>query len=196
MRQRAPQRLRDERHDRVEQPQVRVERLDERPPGRLAVCGRQPTRRPGGPWRARGPSRSTRSRSRRTASRVTSPKRVVGHRAVDGRDRRRGARQQPAVGGPEVRRVGQAPLGAVGDRRRPRAEDEPRGVPQLVREVPGVLDLRRPEPLVVARRRPVDEREPERVGARARRSSSSGSTVLPFVFDIFAPYGSRMRPDR
>ncbi len=25
---------------------------------------------------------------------------------------------------------------------------------------------------------------------------ASGSTVLPFVFDIFAPSGSRMRPER
>jgi hypothetical protein len=26
--------------------------------------------------------------------------------------------------------------------------------------------------------------------------TSSGSTTLPVVFDIFLPYGSRMRPDR
>ena len=26
--------------------------------------------------------------------------------------------------------------------------------------------------------------------------ASSGSTTLPFVFDIFWPYGSRTRPDR
>ena len=36
MRERRPERLGHERHDRVEQPQVRVEHLDERPPGRLA----------------------------------------------------------------------------------------------------------------------------------------------------------------
>ena len=65
VRERGPDRLGHERHDRMEQPQVRVERLDERPPRRLALLGRQRRRRRGGPWRARGPSRRTRSRSRR-----------------------------------------------------------------------------------------------------------------------------------
>ena len=41
MRQRGPQRLGHERHDRVEQPQVRVEHLDERPPRRLTHLGRR-----------------------------------------------------------------------------------------------------------------------------------------------------------
>ena len=41
VRQRRPQRLGDERHDRVEQAQVGVEDLDQRPPGRLARLGRR-----------------------------------------------------------------------------------------------------------------------------------------------------------
>ena len=35
-----------------------------------------------------------------------------------------------------------------------------------------------------------------RASAPTSSMVASGSTVLPFVFDIFAPYGSRMRPDR
>ena len=73
MRQRRPDGLRDERHHRVEQPQVGVEDVDERPPGRLADLGAAGTRPPAGPWRTRGPSRSTRSRSRRTGR--ASPRR-------------------------------------------------------------------------------------------------------------------------
>ena len=95
---------------------------------------------------------------------------VVGHRAVHRGDRRRRARQDPAVGRAEVRGVGQAPLGVGGDRGRARAEHEPRRVPELVREVARVLDLRRPEPLVVAR---ASCRGRPRTAARRRRARRS-----------------------
>ena len=183
VRQRRPQPLGDERHHRVEQPQVRVQRLDERPPGRLALRGGEPLvgqadlGQLDAPVAVLAPDRLVQDPRHLAEA-------VVGHRAVDRRDRarRRGT-------GPSARRVrgarGPAPAGAAsaGIDGRARAEHEPGRVPELVAEVAGVLDLRRAEPLVVAGRRPVDHREAQRVGAdlvdrpeRDRRCSPSSST--------------------
>ena len=93
--------------------------------------------------------------------------RVVGHRLVDRLGRRRGPRQHPALRRAEVAGIGQAALGAVGDRGRPGADDEPRRVPELVREVAGVLELGRPEALVLAR---ASRRGSARTAARRRRT--------------------------
>ena len=38
---------------------------------------------------------------------------------------------------------------------------------------------------------PMAEREAQRVRAGLRRSTSSGSITLPFIFDIFSPFSSR-----
>ena len=67
--------------------------------------------------------------------------------------------------GSEVARVRQPAFGVVRDRARPGARHVAGRVPELVREVARVLELGRPEPLVVARRRAVDDREPQGVGA-------------------------------
>ena len=69
-------------------------------------------RRPGGPWPARGPSRSTRSRSRRTGR--ASPRRTAKsrHRPVDRRDRGRRARDgSSARPGPRCAGVGRRARG-------------------------------------------------------------------------------------
>ena len=121
---------------------------------------------------------------------------VARHRLVDRLGRGGGARQEPALGGAEVARIGNASLGALGDGRRPRADHEARRVPELVGEVAGVLQLGRAEALVVARRRAVDEREAQRVGPRFVDRRRADRRTLPLVFDIFWPSGSRISPDR
>ena len=56
------------------------------------------------------------------------------------------------------------PPASPGDRLRSRAQDEPGRIPELVAEVACVLDPRRAEPLVVAGRGPVDDREAQGIG--------------------------------
>ncbi len=101
MRQRAPDRLRHERHERVEQTQEGVQRLDERPPGRFAVGRRQ----------AGVGQSDLRELDAPVAELIPDgfvldprglAERVVGHGGVDVRDRGGGARQQPSLRGPEA----------------------------------------------------------------------------------------------
>ena len=114
MRQGRPQRLGHERHDRVEQAQVRVERLDERPPGRLAdlVGGASSSARRTLASSTPQSQNSLQIASYRSAGHLAEGE--VGHRAVDLGDRRRGARPDPALGRPEVPLVGQGSLGVGG----------------------------------------------------------------------------------
>ena len=160
-----PQRLGHERHDRVEQPQVRVEHLDQRPPRRLA--GRRVQRL------VREPDLG----ELEPPVAVLVPDRVVqdpGHlaeavlrdRLVHRGRRRGGPGQQPALGRPEVPGVGQPSLGIGRDRCRSRPDHEARRVPELVGEVAGVVELGRAHPLVLPWRGAVDH---ARTGARRRR---------------------------
>ena len=92
--------------------------------------------------------------------------RVVGHGRVDGRRRRRGARQRSSARpGPRCAASGRrrsAPAGIVGG---PCAEHEARRVPELVGEVAGVLELGGPKRWSLPGRRAVDEGEAQGVGA-------------------------------
>ena len=122
---------------------------------------------------------------------------VVGDGLVDGRRGRRGPRQQPALGRSEVRgRRAARRSASLGDGRRPGPDHEPRRVPELVGEVAGVLELGRPEPLVVAGRRAVDEREPQRVGPGLVDRPRAGRRRCPSSSTSSGRSGSRMSPDR
>src|SRR4029079_10768107 len=90
---------------------------------------------------------------------------VVDERLVDGRHRGGSTRLDPTLGRTELCRSRRLALGRARsiDRGRSRAEDAARGIPQLVREVAGVLELLAPELLVVAGRRAVEQRESEGV---------------------------------
>ena len=128
------------------------------------AAGVEPTRRPGGPWPARGPSRTTRSRSRRTGS---------------GSPRRRRSRRSPGRPRPPSPRSGSgssARRGRAG-RRRARAGRHRRGSSPAGRrarsgprsraccaKLRAVSSLSWREPLVVARRVAVDQGEAQGVG--------------------------------
>ena len=191
-----PQRLRHERHDRMQQPQVRVERLDERPPGRLAHLGRE--RLVGQPdlgelqapvaelvpdrvVQQRGSPRRRRSRPWRASTAAT---------VAAARDRI----QRSA--GPRWRGVGQPALGAVGRSTPGRAPTTKRVAFQsLLAKFRAFSSLAAPNrwswpgaaPWISAKRR---------ASAPVSSITPSGSTTLPFVLDIFLPSGSRISPDR
>ena len=171
-----PQRLGHERHHRVEQAQVRVEHLDERPPCGLALAGAASL--VGEP--DLGHSRSQSQNSFQIASyRTASPRRSCSppwrHRPPRPWPRRatgssaRPAQVRPASGG-GGRAVGRSPPGRA-------PEHEARRVPELVGEVARVLELGGAEPLVVARASAVES---------AKRSASApvSSIDLERVDDV------------
>ena len=192
----APELLRHERHDRVEQAQVRVQRLDERPPRRLARLGGQ--RVVGQPDLRELEAPVAELRPDAVVQRPGDlAELVVGDRPVHLGGRRRRPRQDPALGRAEQRAAIRCNARrAVPGSTPGRAPSTNRVAFQsLLAKFRRVLDLLLAESLVDARRRAVDQREPHRVRT-GLVDHPSGSTTLPFVFDIFAPYGSRMRPDR
>ena len=132
-----------------------------------------------GPWPARGPSRSTRSRSRRTGA--GSPRRTRSRPSPRRRPRPspRPATEASARPGPRWRTSGSrrsASSGIVAGRA---PDDEPRRVPELVGEVAGVLELGRAEALVVAGRRAVDDARSGGRRHRTRRSRRAGRRRCP-----------------
>ena len=85
------------------------------------------------------------------------PERVLAERGVDVGHGGRRAREDPALRGPEAGGDRILALGADGDRVRSCPDDESRRVPELVREVAGVLKLFLAKLQIVARRGSVDE---------------------------------------
>ena len=166
VRQCRPQRLGHERHDRMEQAQVRVQRLDERPPRGLALTS---SASDSSARRALASSRPQSQNSFQIASyrlRVTSPNVKPAMRRVDLRDGRRGARPDPALGRTEVPLVRQPAA-----RRRPamvagrRPTTKRVAFHSLFAKLRAFSSLAAPEALVLAGRRAMDDREPKGVGA-------------------------------
>ena len=191
---RSPDRLSQERHERMEQAQVRVECLDQCPQGRLVRSGRQ-----GGvsepdlgqlqaPVAQLAPDRVVRDSGRLTEG-------VIGDRPIDRSGRGGGPAADPTLGRPQLSRV-RSPAGRVGgDRRRAGPEHEAGRIPELVGEVTGPLELLWANfwslpgevPLIRVNRN---------ASAPITSIASSGSTTLPVVFDIFLPIASRTMPCR
>ena len=197
VRQRAPELLGHERHHRdaaaagtCRAPR-RASTTSPRGPSRSGA------RRPGEPWRARGPSRSTRSRSLRR--RCGSPRRTRSRPAPRPRPRSprrpaRGASARPVRDRP---RVGQPSLGVGRDPRRAGRRATNRVAFQsLLAKLRACSSSTVAEPLVVARASSPWMTANRSASAPVSSMTPSGSTTLPFVFDIFWPSGSRIRPDR
>ena len=195
VRQRLPQPLGDERHHRMEQAQVGVERLHQRPPGGLALRRASVVVREAHLGELEAPVAEL------TPDGVVQEPRdlaevEVGHRAVHGRDGRR--RHATAPSGPPAR-GGSRPGGAVPRRLGSSRAGRPARIGSRSTACWRSSGRSRPWPARTAGRCPGVvpwTRAKRRASAPTSSIVPSGSTVLPFVFDIFWPYGSRIRPDR